>query len=426
MTDNSESAAQAGRNLSEILFKPKFDYPETSQISNSGCPLPELKDPANLAFSGSWYRPVYRFLWAWQGANVMDVDEALAAIASSKGARTRPQCLDTVKEYGSGNWIYEFSSKAQSRAVKGREREDQGELKEAEHQYRMAARYFDIAAYPRLRGDVLAADAALLGQRCYRGMCRCAKDLGVLEELEFESGGRPGQALLHLPDRESVHPCVVLMCSYELSAISFWSLYAKALQPAGIAMAVVEMPGIGMSGKIAAEAGRSPVLEAAVEKLRAHPCIDSHSLGLMGVRLGGAAAIRYALLHPEGIKALALIDPAVHTFFADKELLNSLSLCQRSLYANRLNLDAAHWDLVIPQLRPLSLREQGLLGRGRQSPVPCLTACFKRSFASDEDCRLLKGAFSECKIERFDDSSFSKDLAGAAMRAAEFFRERLL
>ena len=30
------------QNLSETLFKPKFDYPETSMISNSGVDLPVL------------------------------------------------------------------------------------------------------------------------------------------------------------------------------------------------------------------------------------------------------------------------------------------------------------------------------------------------------------------------------------------------
>ena len=29
-------------NLSEELFKPRFDFLETSVISNSGCPLPKL------------------------------------------------------------------------------------------------------------------------------------------------------------------------------------------------------------------------------------------------------------------------------------------------------------------------------------------------------------------------------------------------
>ena len=30
------------KNLSEVLFKPKREWVETSLISNSGCPLPEI------------------------------------------------------------------------------------------------------------------------------------------------------------------------------------------------------------------------------------------------------------------------------------------------------------------------------------------------------------------------------------------------
>lgn len=49
------------QNLSETLFKPKFDYPETSMISNSGVDLPVLSrhDPL-LGFHKNFYRPIFK------------------------------------------------------------------------------------------------------------------------------------------------------------------------------------------------------------------------------------------------------------------------------------------------------------------------------------------------------------------------------
>lgn len=152
-------------NLSEVLFKPKFKYAETSVISNSGAQLPKLeRKDVSLGFTPQWYRPISRFLWTWQGGNLMDIDAALSAIASSDAQRSRDECLDTVSDYGGGNWIFEFSSIAQKRAVKGKDLEQRGDLAGAGHQYRMASRYFALAATPRLKGDTLAADAALLGK----------------------------------------------------------------------------------------------------------------------------------------------------------------------------------------------------------------------------------------------------------------------
>lgn len=414
-------------NLSEVLFKPKFKYAETSVISNSGAQLPKLeRKDVSLGFTPQWYRPISRFLWTWQGGNLMDIDAALSAIASSDAQRSRDECLDTVSDYGGGNWIFEFSSIAQKRAVKGKDLEQRGDLAGAGHQYRMASRYFALAATPRLKGDTLAADAALLGMRCYRSMCRCEEQYGKLIDLPFETAGGSSSALMHVPDQLSPHPCVVVMASYEMNASDFYRFYVRRLYPKGIALAVVEMPGIGMSEKLALTADQSAVLKAALAAVRAQPFIDSTRIGLFGVKLGGSACIREALLEPGAIKALALAGPAVHSFFTDPEVLNSLPLCIRSLYANRLNLDASKWDLVIPLLRQLSLKEQGLLGRGRCVDVPCFNFYFSSMFTTKEDRDLLKSAFYGYEEMGQEEDEYSKSLSSAIEKAADFFAGRLL
>ena len=93
-------------NLSEVLFKPKLNIIETSTISNSS------KDFDNILWGRKgrdWYRLLHYEYWSWLGLDLIEIKAALANMASSTSPRTREQCLDTVCNYGHGNWIFEFS-----------------------------------------------------------------------------------------------------------------------------------------------------------------------------------------------------------------------------------------------------------------------------------------------------------------------------
>lgn len=417
----------SAENLSEKLFKPKFKYLETSFISNSGAPLPKLyKKNHSFGFSPGWYRPVHRFWWVLQGGNITDIEECLSAIASSKAERSRPECYDTVSTYGGGNWIFEFSKCAQQRALEGRALKEQGLLEQAAHQFRMSARYFSIASYPHLKGDVMAAEAALLGRRSYREMCECDTQAVKLTDFKFKTGNLEISGLLHMPDMNTIHPCVVLLASYEMSATGFYRFYREQLRPLGIALLVLEMPGIGLSEKLILNAEQqSKVLDGALLSLKNHPNIDSSRIGLLGLRLGGSACLRSTIMDPTKVRALALIEPTVHSFFTDKEILNNLSLCLRSLYANRLDQDASKWDLVIPQLKTLSIKEQGLLSRNSSNPVPCIVASLN-AFTTKEDLSLLQGHFKDCTCMVRKDQDYSDFMFEALDKASEFFKEHLL
>ncbi len=413
-------------NLSEKLFKPKFKYLETSLISNSGVPLPELcKKNGAFGYFPGWYRPVHRFWWVMQGGNIADIEECLSAVASSKGERSREDCYDTVAVYGGGNWIFEFSKCAQARALEGRRLREAGDLEKAAHQFRMSARYFSIASYPHLKGDVMAAEAALLGRRSYREMCECESETVKLTDFKFKASDQEISGLLHMPDHDRVHPCVILLASYEMSATGFYRLYKERLRPNGIALLVLEMPGMGLSEKLTLKDDQAEFLNAALIALKKFPGIDSTRIGLLGLRLGGSACLRTTIMSPSEVRALALIEPAVHSFFTDRNILNSLTLCLRSLYANRLNQDASRWDLVIPQLKQLSLKEQGLISRNSANPVPCMAASLN-CYSSAEDLSLLEANFKDFSYMVKKDQDYSDFMFEALNNASEFFKEHLL
>ena len=398
---------ETAENLSETLFKPRLKFVETSLISNSGAPLVPFREEwrMRLDCEPDWYRPLHLFLWSYAGGKLPDMESALSRIASATGERSRPECLDTISNYGPGNWSYEFNLQGARRGSQGRELveqagkaapEESARLKKlACHHFRMASRYFSIAAYPNLRGDMLAAESYLQAQRFFRLMY---ESLGPGEpcvaHVNFRTAKGETGGSLYLPvPRETLDeplPCVILCGSYEHDLMTFFSTYRNLLMPLRLAALVVEMPGLGASEKLTLDYNSSVVVDAALDYLAELDCVDSTRVGLLGIRLGGTACLRSTILNPGRVKALALIEPCVHAFFSDPELLKSLPLCMRSLYANRLNFDAGKWDSLLAQMQVLSLKKQGLLVAGGQNPVPTMLWTPLDFMTRDEDVKALK------------------------------------
>lgn len=415
------------QNLSEVLFKPKFDYPETSMISNSGVELPFLtKQDRMLGFNKHYYRALNRFLWGLSGGNPLDIDEALANITVSKNERSRPKCYDTVKNYGPGHWIYEFNSIAQKRVLMAHECEEKNDLVRASHNYRIASRYYAIAAYPNLKGDVLALESDAMCRNYYKKMFETDPSFGYLSEESFEVDGKKVSGYLHLPDRENVHPCIVCLCAYEESITSFFRLYTNVLKPLGIAAFVIEMPGTGACGKLNLYDHFSMTAENAVTYLATHKSIDSSHIGLYGTGMAATACIRTAVLMKNAVKAMLLVAPFVDSLYTDKEILNSLPLCRRSSICNRLGLDASNWEYVIPRLNAFSLKTQGILSFSGHCKVSTILIAAKRSVITDSDLQLMKQHFADFTCTMKDTDSYSSFIMGASSNISSFLQEKFI
>lgn len=419
---------ETSQNLSEILFKPKFHYEETSMISNSGAPLSNQASARMMRLLESdsrWYRPIHAYAWTVLGGNFKDIDLTLSRIAVSENERSRKECYDTVKEYGPGNWIYEFNYTAQQRYIKARDLEEKGDMIHASHNYRMAARYFAIASYPNLRGDVLASDSYLQALRLYKKMFECDKSYGELQVETIKTPEGPVTGFLHIPDKNKVNPCVIVCGSYEQSLTDFYKLYRDTLRPLGLAAMVVEMPGLGVSEKLSLSYNISVVIDAALDHLKNISCIDSTRIALLGARLGGTACIRSAILNSAKVRALTLIEPGVDTMFTRREVLEQLPLCLRSLYANRLNMDASNWDTVVPQMQAFSLKKQGLISFSGKNTVPTRVWLGGASFTSRDDITLLQNTFKDF-IAYFHDEDNHVDFMAQSVKDLRLFLKQTL
>ena len=314
---------------------------------------------------------------------------------------------------------------AQQRYLIARDLEEKGDMLHASHNYRMAARYFAIASYPNLRGDVLASDSYLQALRLYKKMFECDKTYGYLqvENLKTEEGTVTG--FLHIPDKNKVNPCVIVCGSYEQSLTDFYKLYRDTLRPLGLAAFVVEMPGLGVSEKLSLSYDMSVVIDAALEHIKHISCIDSTKVALLGTRLGGTACLRSTILDPSRVRALTLIEPGVDSMFTRRSVLDQLPLCLRSLYANRLNMDAANWDTVVPQMQAFSLKKQGLLSFSGKHSVPTRVWLGGASFTSKEDLDLLQNTFKDFVAFVHDEDNYVDFMSQSLIDLRQFLKQTL-
>ena len=414
-------------NLSQILFKPQPNYIETSLISNSGAAVPDiaLRPYSGSGFHANWYRPLNRYMWSWMGGNPLDIEEALANIACSEEKRSRENMFDTVSLYGPGKWIFEFANIAQKRILKAKKAIEDNKFELASHHYRMASRYFAIAAYPNLKGDVLAAEASLYGRKAYREIFVNSKRCGYYSEEEFTVRGKKVIGYLHSPDNKDLHPCVVMLGAYDQTATDFFRIFNDELRPLGIAAFVVDMPGMGNSGNLVLDENYSEIAENAILHLKEKVSfIDSTKIGLFGLHLSAAAAVRLAVLRSDLVNGLVVLDPTVHNIFTNVNYLSDAPLCLRSSIANRLNADASNWDTLMPQLRILSLKQQGLLSASGKCPVNCCVAVSDGDRPLVDDAHAVADAFRHNDFVDFKEASADLSFARASKLVGKFFKEQ--
>ena len=74
-------------NLSEKIFKPQYDYPETSSLINR---LDSSDGSSISPFDGEvdskWYRIINPILWYWRGLPKLEIEAVLSRIAISLSA----------------------------------------------------------------------------------------------------------------------------------------------------------------------------------------------------------------------------------------------------------------------------------------------------------------------------------------------------
>ncbi|MFE8730086.1 alpha/beta hydrolase, partial [Aeromonas hydrophila] len=93
------------------------------------------------------------------------------------------------------------------------------------------------------KDDELADQAQLLGNMAYREAGRLFKV--PLKEIQVPFRGKNIQGYLHLPATDKPVPLVIISGGIDSLQLDFLNFYLKRLEPNGIGMLSLDMPGIG-------------------------------------------------------------------------------------------------------------------------------------------------------------------------------------
>ena len=342
-------------NLSVKLFKPQRKSLETSFISNSVEELVSFNSK-----SKNWYRLMPFAYWAWLGIDIIEVMSVISNISSSTNKRTREGVFDTVYEYGSGNWCYEFSQKATEYVAKAQEASENNDSDNAFKYYRFAYLFFAIASYPHLKGDELGEQALIQHYIYYKK----AVDFlpGYFEELKIDVEGKTVSAYLHTPNKSEVLPCVVIYSNYHNLSTEYLRYYREYLFPRNIAMLSVDLPAVGLSRAFDLQPDIGFIHNAVIEHV-INNClyINRNKIGLLSQRFGSIAAVHSLIKFNKNVKCACFIGPILHEFFVNKEALERTPSMFRASISNRIGFDTNMWHIVSSQLQVYSVQKRGLL-----------------------------------------------------------------
>ena len=415
-------------NLSEKIFKPQYDYPETSSLinrldSSNGSSI----SPLDGEIDSKWYRIINPLLWYWRGLPKLEIEAVLSRIAISTKRHTNDKWLDSVIGYQSGNWIYEFLNQAamwQAKADNAAQSSLTEESKNSLHQdYLIASEYASIASYPHFKNDELAMYAQTCAYQSY--MKALEYSPYSTKQLEFKVENRVIKSILHLPNNSNSGVCpVVLVCNgLGNLQIDYYRYFSEYLAPQGFAMLTVDLPTVGYSRNFVLSQNSSQIHQAVIEQLPSVPWVDSNRVIVAGFRFGSHIATRLAYLMPNKIKGLFNFTPFIHQLFVDKALQQNLPNSYKDILASRLGLTSVSNQQLAAELNYFSLKNQGLLTHS--CPVPVMNIIFEDDKLSNLSEAKLIQSTKQSKIVTIPKTPLQKGLQNAFTQSVKWMESIL-
>ena len=377
-------------NLSEKLFSYKYKIQETSSIiSNLST---KKKHTKNNIMEGQAKEPWYRLLkfmqWAWQGVELIECYEILAKISASKNKRTDDLLLDSVIDFHSGNWSYEWIQLGMKYQKQGAAFAKNKENEKAKKSYYISSQFYSIASYPHLKTDELSIQAQVLAFSSYRKSFEY-NDKALLKEIKFQFQKKEVTCFLHLPDDTRIHSVVIVTGGLEALQCDFFKMFEEHLAPEGIAMLTIDFPGIGFSSHVKLEQDCSNLHQALVEHIKDVPWIDHDRIALLGIRFGGNISTRLAFLEPKMVKSVVALGAPIASIFDKFENFQKLPPMLLDCLASRMQLPNSDAATLYQSCVPFSLVKQGLL-LSRKIKTPLLSIGHKDDILCDsKDLELI-------------------------------------
>lgn len=227
----------------------------------------------------------------YQGADEQVPHDVLTQIEEATGERRFADQPDTIIAYGPSNWIYEFVA-AGDAAVKAKD-------------YGAAVTYYHAVSQPHTT-DKESLDALQKANFAYE-MAAKAPDIRF-QVVDFAFEGEEFEVFVHLPKGEGPFPVVIASKGSDMSKVTNLSYFIKHLEPNGIAMISLEVPGMGNSSAYDVSDGHLDKLHAATAAwAQTQEDFQPQNVFVQGASFGGGSVARLFLDKPE-------MDPGGVTF----------------------------------------------------------------------------------------------------------------
>lgn len=228
-----------------------------------------------------WYHPIEPELWIRLGAESDVINDILTRIESAEGARKVITEPDTIIAAGLGHWTTEWT-KAGDQAFA--EAENAGDKLLAKRKYLAATIYYLRASSPHTAqpDQVQALQKAQMSYRAAGALLPVP-----LQVIDIPHDGQTFKGNLHLPKGDGPFPLVVMSFGSDVSKEEAMPYFQKELALRGVALLMIDIPGMGDSNAWVITPDVDKLHVAAVEYAKTLPQIDKQNIFIQGASFGG-------------------------------------------------------------------------------------------------------------------------------------------
>jgi esterase FrsA len=328
--------------------------------------------------------------WVWLGADRTSLESTLRNMKVSTASRRDPALFDTVSEYGPGHWVFEFETLGDASMSEAVAREESGDLEAARNTFLQAAAYYQIAKFPYTRGPDYD-DFVRAYEKNMTAYERAGRYFPApLEIVESTFAGGTIRGYLHVPSNRTEAPVPLVIASGGIDVFKTENYpVAKELNEKGIAVLLLDLPGVGESNFVPVDPNHDRVYSDMLSLLEKDPRIDGSRAAVYATSWGGNASARVAFIDERFVASVSACGPIHDTFNPPMWAVRSLpGALMRAILTSaipevrldtvadrvglRLPLDESDYVELAERVSRFSLVHQGLISEEAKAKVPLL------------------------------------------------------
>jgi len=324
-----------------------------------------------------WYHSHDIATWLAKGAERDVIEAVLTRVAGSSREKRIPELVDTQIEFAPGNWSYEWIQAGDAASDEAQRLSGEDKLQKL----RAALTYYTTGSWPHLgREDDRQAHEKAVAAYLAAGALMTVP----VQHVEFSVGQSTAKGYLHRPAGQGPFPFVINTFGSDVTKEDSLDLFHRELEPRGIGMLAVDMPGIGEASHLSLRDGSDAVLEGALNYLRRSELAMGNKIVIVGGSFGGNAAAR-AFYRLDVAAVVSMCAPLHSAFMLPPEALDTLPKLTIDGVKARFGVLDRPTEELAALISQTSLVEQGHMEATNQIDTPLLVVTTNRDPVSPLD-----------------------------------------